>query len=94
METHARKGFARPVIVALWTGEEKGLHGSEWFVAHPTIPLEKVAANINLDQPRPIFPLELMTTLSLNAICSTAARKSTANGIALAITGRRMTQPS
>lgn len=61
METRRRKGYARPVIVAFWTGEEKGLHGSRWFVEHPTVPLERIAANINLDQLRPIFPLELMT---------------------------------
>jgi len=61
METRAREGYARPIIVALWTGEEKGLHGSKWFVENPTIPIERIAANINLDQLRPIFPLELMT---------------------------------
>jgi hypothetical protein len=61
MEQRGRKGYARPIIAALWTGEEKGLHGSEWFVAHPTLPRERIAANINLDQLRPIFPLELLT---------------------------------
>jgi hypothetical protein len=61
MEMRASEGYARPIIVALWTGEEKGAHGSEWFVEHPTIPLKQIAANINLDQLRPIFPLELMT---------------------------------
>lgn len=61
MEVRNRKGYARPIIAALWTGEEKGVHGSEWFIEHPTIPFEKIAANINLDQLRPIFPLELMT---------------------------------
>ena len=61
MELRAGKGFARPIIVAFWTGEEKGLRGSRWFVDHPTVPLARIAANINLDQLRPIFPLELMT---------------------------------
>jgi Zn-dependent M28 family amino/carboxypeptidase len=61
MEQRQRKGYARPIVVALWTGEEKGLYGSEWFIEHPTIPLGQIAANINLDQLRPIFPLELMT---------------------------------
>jgi Zn-dependent M28 family amino/carboxypeptidase len=31
------------------TGEEYGLFGSEYWVAHPTWPLEKVAADINFD---------------------------------------------
>ncbi len=37
------------LLVALWSGEEEGLLGSEHWVAHPTVPLEKVAANLNLD---------------------------------------------
>ncbi len=81
METRQRKGYARPIIVALWTGEEKGLHGSRWFVDHPTVPLRRIAANINLDQLRPIFPLKLMTvhartdtTLGMDATAVATAR--------------------
>jgi Zn-dependent M28 family amino/carboxypeptidase len=59
-------GFRRPLIVAAFTGEEKGLLGSEWFVAHPTLPLSHIAADINLDQLRPIFPLELLTVHALD----------------------------
>lgn len=60
------KGFARPVIFAAFTGEEKGLLGSRWFVAHPTLPLKRIAADINLDQLRPIFPLDLLTVHALD----------------------------
>ena len=59
-------GYRRPILFIAWTGEEKGLLGSEWFVAHPTVPLSRVAANINLDQLRPIFPLELLTVHALD----------------------------
>jgi len=55
------KGFARPVIFAAFTGEEKGLLGARWFVRHPTLPKARIAADINLDQLRPIFPLDLLT---------------------------------
>ena len=55
------KGYRRPVVLAIWTGEEKGLHGSRWFVDHPTLPLSRIAGYINLDQLRPIFPLTLLT---------------------------------
>jgi len=65
MELRSGKGFARPIIVAFWTGEEKGLLGSRWFVDHPIVALERIAANINLDQLRPIFPLELITIHAL-----------------------------
>ena len=58
--------YRRPVLLIAWTGEEKGLLGSEWFIAHPTVPLAKIAANINLDQLRPIFPLDLLTVHALD----------------------------
>jgi hypothetical protein len=60
----ARHGFGlkRPVIIGIWTGEELGLHGSRWYAAHPTWPLERIAGVLNLDQLRPIFPLERLTT--------------------------------
>lgn len=59
-------GFARPVLFAAFTGEEKGLLGSRWYVAHPTLPKASLAANINLDQLRPIFPLHLLTVHALD----------------------------
>jgi hypothetical protein len=64
-QRHGRP-FRRPVLFAAVTGEEKGLLGSKWFVAHPTIPRSRIAADINLDQLRPIFPLELLTVHALN----------------------------
>lgn len=64
-ERRQRAGFARPVLFAAFTGEEKGLLGARWFVAHPTLPRERIAADINLDQLRPIFPLRLLTVHAL-----------------------------
>ena len=60
------KGFRRPVIFAAWTGEEKGLLGSIAFLQAPTFPKSRIAANINLDQLRPIFPLDLLTVHALD----------------------------
>jgi hypothetical protein len=40
---------ARSVVLALWDGEELGLLGSKYFVAHPLVPLADVAANVNFD---------------------------------------------
>jgi hypothetical protein len=56
----------RPVLFAVWTGEEKGLLGSRYFAAHPTIPKERLAGNVNLDQLRPIFPLKTLTALAVD----------------------------
>ncbi|MCC7011563.1 MAG: M28 family peptidase [Planctomycetes bacterium] len=37
------------VVFALWSGEELGLLGSDHWTKHPTVPLERVALNLNLD---------------------------------------------
>src|SRR4051812_42093240 len=46
---------ARTVIFALWTAEEKGLLGSEYYASHPLYPLATTAAVINLD-PHVVLP--------------------------------------
>ncbi len=66
LERRQGQGFRRPVIVAIVTGEEKGLHGSRWFLAHLPVPRARIAGNINLDQLRPLFPLELLTVHALD----------------------------
>jgi Zn-dependent M28 family amino/carboxypeptidase len=45
----AGRRLERSVLFALWTAEERGLLGSEYFGANPTTPLEKMAANLTLD---------------------------------------------
>lgn len=73
-ERQAGAGFKRSVLFAAYTGEEKGLLGSNWYASHLTVPKEKIAAVINLDQLRPLFPLKILTmhgiddtTLATNA---------------------------
>jgi aminopeptidase YwaD len=39
----------RGILFLTFAGEELGLLGSEWFVNHPTYPLEKAVAMINMD---------------------------------------------
>lgn len=39
----------RSVLFVWHTGEEKGLWGSEWFVEHPTVPLNQIIAQLNID---------------------------------------------
>ena len=41
----------RPVLVVALTAEEKGLLGSSYNAAHPTVPADQVVANVNLDMP-------------------------------------------
>ncbi|HWE44573.1 MAG TPA: M28 family peptidase [Caulobacteraceae bacterium] len=65
-DKHHGKGLKRSVLVAAFTGEEKGLLGSTWFVRHPTVPREDLVADINLDQLRPLFPLKILTIEGLD----------------------------
>jgi hypothetical protein len=58
---HEHKALKRSVLFCAFTGEEKGLLGSSWFVEHPTVPVARMAADINLDQLRPLFPLKILT---------------------------------
>ncbi|WP_224365059.1 M28 family metallopeptidase [Hyalangium versicolor] len=44
----------RSVIFALVTGEERGLLGSRYFAAHPTVSAESLVANFNLDNFLPL----------------------------------------
>ena len=39
----------RSVILGWWTGEEKGLRGSRWFVDNCPVPLEKIDAMLQMD---------------------------------------------
>ena len=39
----------RSIVFALWTGEERGLLGSETYAAHPLFPLDRTVANLTMD---------------------------------------------
>jgi hypothetical protein len=46
------RGEARPkrsILFVSHTAEEKGLRGSQWFTDHPTVPLDSIVAEIDLD---------------------------------------------
>ncbi len=48
-EKFASEHPARSIIFVSHQGEEAGLLGSKWFVDHPTIPLDSIAAAHNMD---------------------------------------------
>jgi hypothetical protein len=62
----AKQTTKRSILFCVVTAEEKGLLGSKYFTAHPTIPPAQLVADINLDQLRPIFPLKILTMLALD----------------------------
>jgi hypothetical protein len=77
--------FRRPVLFAAFAGEEKGLLGSRWYVAHPTVPLSRTAADINLDQLRPIFPLKLLTVHGLEDTTLGNDARAVANSLGIQV---------
>jgi len=46
---NAGVGPKRSIIILHVTGEEKGLLGSRFYSDHPTVPIENIIANINVD---------------------------------------------
>lgn len=68
-EAAAMEAPRRSIIFALFTAEEKGLHGSRYFADHPPVPLERIALNVNLDmvgRNSPPFPESLLALASEN----------------------------
>lgn len=56
----------RSVLVVFVCGEEKGLLGSRYFNAHPTVPAHSMVADINTDMFLPIFPMKSLIVYGLN----------------------------
>jgi Zn-dependent M28 family amino/carboxypeptidase len=57
----------RRSLLFVWvTAEEKGLLGSRYFAARPTVPAKSLVADINTDMFLPIFPIKLITVYGLS----------------------------
>jgi len=84
-DKHKGKPLRRSVLLAAFTGEEKGLLGARWFVDHPTVPKASLVADINLDQLRPLFPLEIMTQLAVDESSLGAAARKIASSMGIRI---------
>ncbi|MCC5854418.1 MAG: M28 family peptidase [Idiomarina sp.] len=46
----------RSIMFAALTAEEKGLLGADYFANNPTVPIENIVANVNLDMPVLLYP--------------------------------------
>jgi Zn-dependent M28 family amino/carboxypeptidase len=60
------ENLRRSILLVLVTGEEKGLLGSKYFAAHPTVAPTSIVADVNVDMFLPIVPLKLLTVQGLN----------------------------
>jgi Zn-dependent M28 family amino/carboxypeptidase len=58
--TASGKAPRRTVMFLAVTAEEKGLVGSDYFANHPTVPLQNIVADVNLDMPILLYPFEDM----------------------------------
>jgi Zn-dependent M28 family amino/carboxypeptidase len=56
----------RSLLFVVVCGEEKGLLGSRYFAAHPTIDARQIVADINTDMFLPLFPLKLVTAYGVD----------------------------
>ena len=56
----------RSLLFLFVTAEEKGLLGSKYFAARPTVPKASIVADLNTDMFLPIYPLKVLTVLGLN----------------------------
>jgi Zn-dependent M28 family amino/carboxypeptidase len=50
----------RSILFLLVTAEEKGLLGSKYFAAHPTVAPKSITADVNVDMFLPIVPLKIL----------------------------------
>ena len=71
----------RSVLFVFVTGEEMGLLGSDYFAHAPTVPLNKIVANINIDgAPGTLFPMKDVVAMgaehsSIDKVAESAARE-------------------
>jgi Zn-dependent M28 family amino/carboxypeptidase len=61
---HAEQ-LRRSILFVVVTAEEKGLLGSKYFAAHPTVPPKSMVADINIDMFLPIVPLKVLKVQGL-----------------------------
>ncbi|RTE87778.1 M28 family peptidase [Lysobacter sp. N42] len=70
----------RSILFAAVTAEERGLLGADYFANNPTVPIENIVANVNLDMPVLLYTFADVVAFganhsSLNSAVSTAAEK-------------------
>ncbi len=61
---HAEQ-LRRSLLFVIVTAEEKGLLGSRYFAAHPTVAAQSMVADVNIDMFLPIVPLKVLKVQGL-----------------------------
>ena len=75
----------RSLLFIFVTGEEKGLLGSKYFAANPTVAPKSMVADINVDMFLPIVPLKILTVFGVaeSDLGDTAREVAEAHGISV-----------
>jgi Zn-dependent M28 family amino/carboxypeptidase len=63
---HSAAKPARSILFLAVTAEEKGLLGSHYFAARPTVPRANIVADVNTDMFLPLFPMKMLMVLGLD----------------------------
>jgi hypothetical protein len=76
----------RSVLFLSVTGEEEGLLGSDYFAEHPTVPIERIVANVNLDGLAILYPFREMVAFGADhsTLDSTVAPVARRLGVTIA----------
>lgn len=72
----------RTLVFGAWTAEERGLLGSEYYAAHPVLPLETTVANLTMDvlQPNGLARDVVLVGAGQSQLEGLLARKAGAQG--------------
>jgi hypothetical protein len=81
-----REAPRRSVLFLAVTAEEEGLLGSDYFAEYPTVPLERIVANVNIDGLAILYPFREMIAFGADhsTLDSTVARVARGMGVTLA----------
>jgi Zn-dependent M28 family amino/carboxypeptidase len=68
----------RSILFVALTAEESGLLGSDYFAHYPPVPQDSIVANVNMDMPLFLFPIDKMVAFgaehsTLGAVADAAA---------------------
>jgi Zn-dependent M28 family amino/carboxypeptidase len=83
--TESRGTPKRSVLFMAQTGEEEGLLGSKYFTARPTVPFERIVADINLDMFLPLYPLKVIEVQGLAESSLGESVRAAAAGLGIAV---------
>lgn len=75
----------RSILFVFVTGEEAGLLGADYFVHHPTVPIEHIVANINIDGAISLTPVSSVVAFGAEHSSFGALTQSAASRLDLTI---------